>query len=75
MQTLYLLVPIAPLVGAIVAGLFGRYIGTTWSHRVTISLIFVSFIASLIIFKDVLGGNVFNGSVYTWLVTGSQGSG
>jgi NADH-quinone oxidoreductase subunit L len=70
MQTLYLLVPIAPLVGAIVAGLFGRYIGTTWSHRVTISLIFVSFIASLIIFKDVLGGNVFNGSVYTWLVTG-----
>lgn len=70
MQTLYLLVPIAPLVGAIVAGLFGRYIGTTWSHRVTISLVFVSFIASLIIFKDVLGGNVFNGSVYTWLVTG-----
>lgn len=70
MQTLYLLVPIAPLVGAIVAGLFGRYIGTTWSHRVTIALVFVSFIASLIIFKDVLGGNVFNGSVYTWLVTG-----
>ena len=70
MQTLYLLVPIAPLVGAIVAGLFGRYIGTTWSHRITISLVFVSFIASLIIFKDVLDGNVFNGSVYTWLVTG-----
>ncbi|MDC8446036.1 MAG: NADH-quinone oxidoreductase subunit L [Nitrosomonas sp.] len=70
MQTLYLLVPIAPLVGAIVAGLFGRYIGTTWSHRITISLVFVSFVASLIIFKDVLSGNVFNGTVYTWLVTG-----
>jgi len=71
MQTLYLLVPIAPLIGAIVAGLFGRYIGTTWSHRVTISLVFVSFIASLIIFMDVLEGNVFNGAVYTWLVTGN----
>lgn len=70
MQTLYLLVPVAPLLGAIVAGLFGRYIGTTWSHRVTISLVFVSFIASLIIFSDVLKGNVFNGTVYTWLVTG-----
>jgi NADH-quinone oxidoreductase subunit L len=70
MQTLYLLVPIAPLVGAIVAGLFGRYIGASWSHRITISLVFVSFIASLIIFKDVLAGNVFNGTVYTWLVTG-----
>ena len=71
MQTLYLLVPIAPLIGAIVAGLFGRNIGTVWSHRVTISLVFVSFIASLIIFWDVLNGNIFNGTVYTWLVTGN----
>ncbi|MBX3639505.1 MAG: NADH-quinone oxidoreductase subunit L [Nitrosomonas sp.] len=70
MQTLYLLVPVAPLIGAIVAGLFGRYIGTTWSHRITISLVFASLIASLIIFMDVLEGNVFNGAVYTWLVTG-----
>lgn len=70
MQTLYLLVPLAPLVGAVVAGLFGRYIGTVWSHRITISLVFVSFLASLIIFQDVLSGNIFNGTVYTWLVTG-----
>ena len=70
MQTLYLLVPIAPLIGAIIAGLFGRYIGTTWSHRITISLVFVSLIASCIIFWDVLEGNVFNGAVYTWLVMG-----
>ena len=70
MQTLYLLVPIAPLIGAIIAGLFGRYIGTTWSHRITISLVFVSLIASVIIFLDVLEGNVFNGAVYTWLVMG-----
>lgn len=70
MQTLYLLVPIAPLIGAIIAGLFGRYIGTTWSHRITISLVFVSLIASVIIFLDVLEGNIFNGAVYTWLVMG-----
>ena len=70
MQTLYLLVPIAPLIGAIIAGLFGRYIGTTWSHRITISLVFVSLIASCIIFWDVLEGNIFNGAVYTWLVMG-----
>ena len=70
MQTLYLLVPLAPLMGAIIAGLFGRFIGRTWSHRITISLVFVSLVASIIIFMDVLEGNVFNGSVYTWLVTG-----
>jgi NADH-quinone oxidoreductase subunit L len=70
MQTLYLLVPLAPLMGAIIAGLFGRFIGRTWSHRITISLVFVSLVASIVIFMDVLEGNVFNGSVYTWLVTG-----
>jgi NADH-quinone oxidoreductase subunit L len=70
MQTLYLLVPLAPLLGAIIAGLFGRFIGPTWSHRVTISLVFVSLVTSIIIFMDVLEGNVFNGTVYTWLVTG-----
>lgn len=70
MQTLYLLVPLAPLVGAIIAGLFGRFIGRTGSHRITISLVFVSLVASIVIFMDVLEGNTFNGSVYTWLVTG-----
>lgn len=70
MQTLYLLVPLAPLLGAIIAGLFGRYIGREWSHRVTIGLVSVSLLVSLIIFFDVLKGNVYNGTVYTWLVTG-----
>ncbi len=71
MQKLYLLVPLAPLVGALIAGLFGRFIGPLWSHRVTISLVFVSLLASVVIFLDVLEGNSYNGSVYTWLVTGA----
>lgn len=70
MQKLYLLVPLAPLIGAIIAGLFGRFIGPTWSHRATIGLVFVSLIASIIIFLDVLEGNSYNGSVYTWLISG-----
>jgi NADH-quinone oxidoreductase subunit L len=70
MQSLYLLVPLAPLLGAIIAGLFGRRIGRMWSHRITIALVSVSLLASIIIFFDVLKGNVFNGTVYTWLVSG-----
>ncbi len=70
MQKLYLLVPLAPLVGALIAGLLGRFIGPIWSHRATIALVFASLVASIIIFIDVLEGNVFNGSVYTWLITG-----
>lgn len=70
MQKLYLLVPLAPLVGALIAGLLGRFIGPVGSHRAAILMVFTSLVASLIIFMDVLDGNVFNGSVYTWLVTG-----
>ncbi len=70
MQNFYLLVPLAPLAGALIAGLLGRFIGPAWSHRVTITLVFISFLASLVIFKDVLAGNIFNGTIYTWLVAG-----
>ena len=70
MQSLYLLVPLAPLVGALIAGLLGRVIGPTWSHRTTIGLMVVCVVASVTVFMDVLQGNTFNGTVYTWMVTG-----
>jgi NADH-quinone oxidoreductase subunit L len=70
MKTLYLLVPLAPLFGAIVAGLFGRAIGRAGAHWVTILSVLASFVASCVIFADVLSGNTFNGSVYTWLTSG-----
>src|SRR5436189_570912 len=66
---LYLLVPLAPLAGAIVAGLGGRRIGRSGAHWVTIAGVAVSFIASCVVFLDVLDGAVFNGPVYTWLVS------
>src|SRR5450631_1036041 len=70
MQSLYLLVPLAPLVGAIAAGLFGKWLGRAWSHRITIALVAVSFFASVVIFDDVQAGHRFNGPVYTWLTSG-----
>ena len=70
-QKLYLLVPLAPLVGALVAGLLGRVIGTIWSHRITIGMMFVCLAASILVFIDVSKGNIYNGSVYTWMTTGA----
>ena len=70
MKTLYLLVPLAPLVGAVLAGLFGKTLGRAWAHRLTILSVLISFICALIIFVDVLNGNSFNGSVYTWARSG-----
>jgi NADH-quinone oxidoreductase subunit L len=67
---LYLLVPLAPLAGAIVAGLFGRQVGRAGAHWVTIAGVAASFAASCVIFAHALDGTVFNGSVYTWLISG-----
>jgi len=69
MQTLYLIVPLAPLLGALAAGLLGPLIGRRAAHSVTIALMVISFGAALAIFGDVLEGNEFNGPVYNWLVS------
>src|SRR5688572_6880148 len=70
MKTLYLIIPFAPLAGAIVAGLFGRAIGRAGAHWATILAVLVSFVCSCIVFADVLNGNTFNGNLYTWLTVG-----
>ena len=67
MQTLYLIVPLAPLLGAVIIGLFGKAIGRSASHWVAIAGVAVSFMASIAVFRDVLAGHEFNGGVYTWL--------
>src|SRR5687767_9487161 len=71
MQFLYLVVPLAPLIGAIVAGLFGRAVGRRGAHTVTILGMVVCTVASAMVFMDVLQGNVYDGTVYTWLVSGN----
>jgi len=70
MQTLYLLVPLAPLVGAAIAGLFCRLIPRWLAHTATIAGVATAFVASVFIYQDVAAGNVFNGTVYQWLSSG-----
>jgi NADH-quinone oxidoreductase subunit L len=70
MKTLYLLVPLAPLGGAILAGFFANILGRTGAHTVTSIGVAISFILSFIIFQDVQAGHTFNGAVYTWMESG-----
>jgi NADH-quinone oxidoreductase subunit L len=72
MEQVYLAIPLAPLIGAVIAGLFGRQIGRVGAHSVTIAGVAISFVLSLVVLKDVLidGAAVYNGSVYTWMVSG-----
>jgi NADH-quinone oxidoreductase subunit L len=63
---LYLLVPLAPLFGAIVVGLFGSLLGRALSHWLCILGVGVSFVVSCYVYYQ---GYSFNGPVYTWLTT------
>jgi NADH-quinone oxidoreductase subunit L len=69
--TLLLAIPLLPLAAAIIAGLFGRWIGRTAAHVVTILGVTVSCLLSMLVFKQHVfdGAPVFNEAVYTWLVS------
>jgi NADH-quinone oxidoreductase subunit L len=69
---LLLIVPLAPLAGSMIAGLFGtkffgNVIGRKTSHTVTILGVLIAFILSLHTLSLVLDGATYNGSLYTWM--------
>jgi len=71
-----LAVPLAPLVGSALAGVFGTKFGGNWigrrlSHSLTILGVLVAFILSAMTLKSVaLDGARFNETIYTWMVVG-----
>ena len=70
-----LAVPLAPLVGSALAGIFGTKFGGNWigrkiTHTLTILGVLVAFILSAMTLKDVIAGARFNETVYTWMVVG-----
>jgi NADH-quinone oxidoreductase subunit L len=73
-ENVYLTVVLAPLVAAIVAGLFGKKIGRAGAHWVTIIGVAISFVLSLVAFKHLVfdGGEPYNGTVYEWASMGGM---
>jgi len=72
MKVVLIAIVLAPLIGSIIAGFFGKTIGRDWSHRVTIGGVAIAFLLSLWVFKQVVAdGAYFNESIYTWLQAGT----
>ena len=67
-----LLIVLAPLLGAILAGLFGRRIGRAGAHSVTILGVAASFVLSAYVLWQLVGQGAapFNENVYTWFQVG-----
>ena len=69
---LCLLVPLAPLAGALAAGLFGRTLGRTGAHLVAIAGVLVATVASAILFSAVIFDHqTVSSAVYTWAQAGT----
>lgn len=69
---LLLAVPLAPLAGAVIAGLFGKTVGRRGAHTVTILGVLISFILSAMVLKSVaVDGARFSGTVYEWMTLGT----
>ena len=72
-----LIVPLAPLVGALLAGIFGtkfggNRIGRTLTHSLTIAGVLISFIISALTLQAVVqDGARLNETLYTWMVVGN----
>ncbi len=71
-----LAVPMAPLLGAVLAGVFGtalggNMVGRRLSHSLTILGVLVAFILSAMTLQSVINdGARFNETLYTWMVVG-----
>src|SRR5688572_29122548 len=67
-----LIIVLAPLLGAILAGLFGRRIGRVGAHSVTIGGVAISCALSAYVLWQLVaqGASPFNENVYTWFQVG-----
>ena len=71
-KSVLLAIVLAPLLGSIVAGLFGRQVGRAGAHTVTILGVAVSCALSLYVLWQLVwqGAAPFNGNVYTFFEVG-----
>ncbi len=71
-----LVVPMAPLVGAVLAGVFGTQFGGNWmgrkvAHSLTIGGVLLAFVLSALTLQSVVqDGARLNETLYTWMVVG-----
>jgi NADH-quinone oxidoreductase subunit L len=71
MKYIYLAIPLLPLLGAILAGVFGKFLTRNMAHWVTILGVAGSFVLSLFVGWQHIFNSMptYNESVYTWMVS------
>ena len=68
---LLLAIPLAPLAGSLIAGLFGKAVGRAGAHSVTILGVAIAFVLSALVLFQVQDGASYNATVYEWMRIGN----
>jgi NADH-quinone oxidoreductase subunit L len=66
----YMLIPLLPFTGFLIAGLFGKYLKER-AAVVAVAGVFGSFVFAVSAFIDVLGGTLIDENLYSWIAIGS----
>ncbi|WP_178861722.1 NADH-quinone oxidoreductase subunit L [Thiomicrorhabdus cannonii] len=71
LHTILSVILLAPLVGSMIAGLFGRQVGRKGAHFATIIGVAISTLLSFYVFKLFMidGHEAYNAALYTWMVS------
>ena len=75
--TLLTLIPLAPLIGAILTGFFGtkfmgNLLGRKTCHRIAILGVAIACALSIYVLTQVIAGARFNGNIYEWMRFGDE---
>ncbi|RLA08434.1 MAG: NADH-quinone oxidoreductase subunit L [Gammaproteobacteria bacterium] len=72
MKSIYLIIVLSPLFGAIIAGFAGKLIGKTATHWIATGSVAFSFIFSMVVFKVHIFDNIgaFDETIYQWMYSG-----
>ena len=66
----YILIPLLPFAGFLIAGLFGKYLKER-AAAVAVAGVFGAFVFSVSAFLDVLGGTLIDENLYSWITIGN----
>ena len=69
-KLLSIITVLAPLLGCLLTGLGSRILPRKVAHSVAIAGVAIAFITSCVIAARIAGGESFNESIYTWLLSG-----
>ena len=67
---LYALIPLLPLLAFIILGVFGHWIRDR-AHLVAVPAVLMSFVLSLLAFREVASGEILQIPLYTWAASGN----